>query len=314
MRVNKIIKLNGALLSFLVFAFQLGCSSMNKSVFTKEEQKKYQVDRLDVQGHRGARTVLPENSLPGFKYVLDLGVDTIELDMGVTKDNVVIVYHDQHINNVICQKKDGTKVPSGIPIRSLTLKEIKEFDCGSRVNPRFPRQTLIPGTEIPTLKEVFVLLKNSPNPHAKKIELNIETKSNPDDPSLQPEPAEYVRLVLELVKEYGLLDRTILQSFDHRTLAEAKLQAPEMRRAALFERRPRGDLVEATRQAHGNILSPNYRWLKKSDIDELRENGIPVIPWTANTPRSWRRLIEMGVDGIITDDPGPLMRMIGRIE
>lgn len=232
--------------------------------------------------------------------------------MGVTKDDVVIVYHDQHINNVICQKKEGTEVPSGIAVRSLTLNEIKELDCGSRINPRFPRQTLVPGAEIPTLREVFELLKNSKNPHAKTVELNIETKSNPSDPTLQPDPAQYVRLVLDLVKEYGLSDRTILQSFDHRTLAEAKKQAPAIRRAALFEHRPSGRLVEATRQAHGDILSPNHRWLKKSDVEDLHKNGIKVIPWTANTPSAWRRLIRMGVDGIITDDPEPLMRMIGR--
>ncbi len=264
---------------------------------------------FDVQGHRGARSVLPENSLPAFEYALRVGVSTLELDTGITKDGVVVVTHDQQINPTICQYKNGAKAKSGLLIHQLTLSEVKEFDCGSRANPRFKRQTLIPGTEIPTLREVFDMVAESSLPEAKRIHFNIETKSNPRKTGAQPSPEEFARLIIKLVDEYKLEERVILQSFDHRTLVAAHQQRPDLKLAALFHNNLT-DWVTPTLAAKASIVSPKHTNLNASEVAAIHAANLQVIPWTANTEKSWKKLIEMNVDGIITDDPEPLVKML----
>ena len=267
--------------------------------------------KLDIQGHRGARSVLPENTLAAFQYALEIGVDTLELDMGVSQDGVVVVLHDQRINPTICQYKNGQDVPEGLLVHQLSLAQIKEFDCGSRPNPRFENQRLVPGSEIPTLIEVFDLVKQSKLANAKTVLFNIETKSDPNAPLAQPEPREFVSAVIEIVREYGFENRVTLQSFDHRTLVVAKEIAPELRLAALFEDKP-DDWVEAADAAEADIVSPHFKLIDSNSVETMQEAGLAVIPWTANSKRQWERLIKMGVDGIITDDPEPLLKLLGR--
>lgn len=266
---------------------------------------------IDIQGHRGARAVLPENTIAAFTYALDVGVDTLELDTGVSKDGVVVVYHDQKINTALCQSKDGSPLPDGILIHSLTLEQIKQIDCGSKPNPRFPAQTLIPGTEIPTLAEVLELVAKSDLRQASTVRFNIETKSDPKQPDAQPEPEKFVRLLLDVIKQYRLENRVTLQSFDHRTLKEAQAQAPKIERSALYSER-QTDWVAAIKQSGAQVLSPNFRHINKKDVKQLHTAGFKVIPWTANTRGDWLTLIDMQVDGIITDDPKPLLELLGR--
>ena len=266
---------------------------------------------LDIQGHRGARAVWPENSLAAFQYALDIGVNTLEFDMGVSHDGVVVVTHDQHINPTICQYKDGREVPKDLLVHQLNLEQLKEFDCGSRLNPRFKNQQLVPGSEIPTLIEVFELVKNSDLASAKTVLFNIETKSDPNTPAAQPKPEEFVAAVVEVVREYGFENRVTLQSFDHRTLIAAKEIAPELRLAALFEDQP-DDWVEAADAAEADIVSPHFKLIDSKSVKTMHEAGLAVIPWTANSKRQWERLIKIGVDGIITDDPEPLLKLLGR--
>ena len=266
---------------------------------------------FDVQGHRGARTVLPENSLPAFEYALEIGVDTLELDTGVSKDGVVVVAHDQKINTTICQYKNGAKAEKDLWLHQLDLEQIKAFDCGSRVNPRFKKQQLIPNTEIPTLREVFELVQTSALPNAKTVLFNIETKSNPRYPKAQPEPTQFAELILELVAEFGLQDRVTIQSFDHRTLLATKEIAPEIGLAALY-RDNLSDWVTPTLAAGASIVSPKHTNLTAKEVEAIHAAGLKVIPWTANNEKAWRKLIDMNVDGIITDDPAPLLKMLGR--
>lgn len=268
--------------------------------------------QLDIQGHRGARAIYPENTLPGFLYALELGIQTLELDLGVTQDEVVVIYHDQTINPQFCQYVDGTQVAEGIAIHSLTFEQIKKFDCGSKGNERFPLQKIIPQTKIPSLDEFFEFILSQKNPHAQKVWFNIETKSHPDFPHYQPSPERFVALIHQIIDKHQVADRTIIQSFDHRTLKVSKELRPEIKTAALFYERPEGPLVEATKKAHGDILSPYYQWLTHEDVQNLRREKIPVIPWTANTQESWQKLIELGVDGIITDDPEGLLRFLDK--
>lgn len=266
---------------------------------------------IDVQGHRGARAVLPENSLPALEHALALGVDTLEFDTGVSKDGVVIVMHDQTINPVICQYKDGSEIENELWLHQLTLAQIKEFDCGSKRNPRFDKQALAPGTEIPTLAEVFEMVKHSSHPTANSVRFNIETKSNPDLPHAQSSAKEFVEAIATLVHQYGFESRVILQSFDPATLIAAKEFAPELQRSILLRHKP-DDWVEAAEAVDADIISPHHSVIDRGSVRAIQDAGLAVIPWTANSKRQWTRLIKLEVDGIITDDPEALLTYLER--
>jgi glycerophosphoryl diester phosphodiesterase len=255
-------------------------------------------DRVLVHGHRGARGVMPENTLPAFEYAIREGVDVLELDLAVTKDNVLVVSHDPLLNPAICKN-----APKGTPIRALTLAEVKQYDCGALKNPQFPRQTPVPGTKIPTLDEVFDLAKRG------SFEFNIETKSNPRRPELTPSPEEFARLVLEKIREHGLQRRVIVQSFDFRTLHAMKQLDPSIRLSALFSGQPKS-FVEVAREAGAGIVSPETNLVTKERVTEAHQAGLEVVPWTANTPEDWRRLIGAGVDAIISDYPADLISFL----
>jgi glycerophosphoryl diester phosphodiesterase len=180
--------------------------------------------RILVHGHRGARARRPENTLPAFRYAIEQGADVLEMDMAVTRDNVIVISHDPILQPPVCS---GTK-PSAV-IHELTLAEVRQWDCGAVQNPRFPTQQTVPGTRMPTLAEVFELAPLG------KFEYNIETKSFPDKPQYTPSPEVFARMVLEKVRQYKLESRVILQSFDFRTLVAMRKLAPEIRLSALTE-------------------------------------------------------------------------------
>jgi glycerophosphoryl diester phosphodiesterase len=255
---------------------------------------------IQVHGHRGARAVRPENTIPAFEYAIAAGVDVLELDMGVTRDNVVVVSHDPYLEPPVC-----TGPAPRAAIRQLTLAEIKQWDCGATRNPAFPRQQVVPGTRMPTLDEVFVLAPKG------KFEFNIETKIFAGRPELAPPPEEFARLVLEVVRKHRLESRVILQSFDFRTLIAMKKLAPEIRRSALYEGAPK-DFVQIAREAQAQIVSPRYPLVTAEQVRAAHAAGLTVIPWTANTPEDWNRLIAAGVDAIITDDPAGLTAHLKR--
>jgi glycerophosphoryl diester phosphodiesterase len=256
--------------------------------------------RILVHGHRGARAVLPENTIPAFEYAIRTGADVLELDLAVTKDNVLVVSHDPRINSSICS---GPK--EHVAIRDLTLAELGRYDCGAKRNPLFPKQKPVPGTRIPTLDEVFALVPRG------TFEFNIETKIFRNAPELTPSPEEFARLVLDSVRKHKLGKRIILQSFDFRTLHAMKKLAPGIRLSALYEGQPR-DFVEIAREAGADIVSPQFRLVTREQVGKAHAAGIQVVPWTANTPEEWQKLIEAGVDAIITDDPAELIRYLKR--
>ncbi|MGZ3743648.1 MAG: glycerophosphodiester phosphodiesterase [Pseudobdellovibrionaceae bacterium] len=273
-----------------------------------------QAKSIEVQGHRGARWVRPENTLPAFEYALQAGVDTVELDMLVTKDGQVVVHHDPTLNPDNCLDPQGKRIPEGISIRSLTLKELKAYDCGSLVNPRFPQQVVQPKTSIPTLEEVFEYVQKSKLPSAKKVLFNIETKSDESHPEYSPSPEEFVKLVLPIVKKHKLMGRVTLESFDARTLKVARKLEPHLPLSLLIEYRPKeaGALAKLLKENQAQIISPNYEWLTEQDVADIHKAGGRVIPWTPNTKKDWQSLIEKGVDGLITDNPKELLEMLKR--
>ena len=251
--------------------------------------------RILVHGHRGARAVLPENTLPAFEYAIKTGVDAIELDVAVTRDNVLVVSHDPVLNPRICLAPGGSSV-----IRELTLKELRRWDCGSLRNPLFPEQRLDPGARVPTLDEVLDLASRG------DFQFNIETKISPEKPRYTPPPEDFARLLLEAIERHKLQSRVIVQSFDFRTLHAIQRMAPEIRLAALYASWPR-DFVSISREAGASIVSPNYRLVTQKKVRTAHDAGLQVVPWTANKPKIWDRLIKAGVDGIITDDPAALI-------
>jgi glycerophosphoryl diester phosphodiesterase len=255
---------------------------------------------IQVHGHRGTRGMRPENTLPAFEYAIAAGVDALELDMAVTKDNVIVVSHDPLLHPPVCS---GPKPE--VAIHQLTLAEVREWDCGKVQNPAFPRQQAIPGTKMPTLDEVFALAPKG------KFLFNIETKIFADKPDLTPLPEEFVRLVLEKVRKYHLESRVILQSFDFRTLIAMKRMAPEIKLAALYEGMPK-DFTAIGKESGAQIVSPNYHLVTPEQVRAAHATGLEVLPWTPNKPEEWDALIQAGVDGIITDYPADLLAHLGR--
>lgn len=253
--------------------------------------------RILVHGHRGARAVRPENTMPAFEYAISAGVDVLELDLSVTKDDHLVVSHDAVLPEAICRHPRGSSVRT---IRQMTLAELRKWDCGGLRNPGFPKQQPVPNTPVPTLEEVLALAPRG------SFEFNIETKIEPDKPELTPGPEQFAKLLVDAIRRHKLESRVIIQSFDFRTLAAAARMAPEIRRSALYSGRPL-DLVGLTRGAPATISSPHYRLVSKEIVDRLHTASIQVVPWTANTVAEWDRLIGAGVDAIITDDPAALI-------
>ena len=262
-----------------------------------------------VHGHRGSRGTRPENTLPAFTEALRAGVDVLEMDMGVTKDGVIVISHEPGINPALCLGPGAAKLEKLIPFQTLTLREVKNYDCGKIPNPRFPGQVAVPGATIPTLDEMFTMVKNSTYPAAASVEFNIETKIFPYAPELSPAPAAFAKLVAQTVKRHGMEKRVMVQSFDVRTLREMKKIAPEIRTSQLtYESLV--DIVPALKSARVDIWSPNSEWITAESVKEAHAAGIPVAPWTLNDPAAWEKAIAAGVDAIITDYPAELIAFL----
>lgn len=261
---------------------------------------------IAVHGHRGSRGTVPENTLPAFEAALMAEADVLEMDLGVTRDGVVIVSHEPKVTPERCLAPEGKKLDKPVPIRSLTLAELKKYDCGTLLNPKFPQQIAVPGETMPTLAEVFAMVKASGYAAAAKAEFNIETKIFPYEPELSPAPAEFAKLVVDVVKKHGMEKRVMVQSFDMRTLKEIKKLAPAIRTSQLTYEELL-DFVPSLKSAGTDIWSPNYKWITVEAVKEAQAAGIKVAPWTINTAKEWDLAIAAGVDAIITDYPAALV-------
>ncbi len=269
-----------------------------------------EVSAMEVQGHRGARARVPENTIPAFQHALKAGVDVLELDLGVSRDGHVVVSHDLAISPTLCL------APGGKPIRGeplllsrLSLAEIQKYECGSLKQERFPLQTLVARTTIPTLDEVFAFVKKSAIRGAKTVRFNLETKLEPGRPNDTLGPDEFARKVLAVVRKHKMERRVVIQSFDFRTLREVKGLDSRLPVAALDERGLE-DPVKALQAIPAEIYSPYWQLLDEAKMKKLKGAGLRVIPWTANDSSAWDRLLALGVDGIITDDPEALINYL----
>ncbi|MDD2805158.1 MAG: glycerophosphodiester phosphodiesterase [Elusimicrobiales bacterium] len=262
-----------------------------------------------VHGHRGSRGTVPENTIPAFEAGLMAGVDVLELDLGVTKDNVVVISHEPNVTPERCLDPEGKKLEKPVPLRSLTLAELKKYDCGTLPHPKFPQQIPVPGERMPTLDEMFAMVEKSGYEAARRVEFNIETKIFPYDPAATPSPAEFARLVVDVVKKHGMEARTIVQSFDYRTLREVKKLEPAIRTSQLTEANL-VDIVPALKSVKADFWSPDFKWTTPEAVKEVQAAGMKVAPWTINTKKEWELAIQAGVDAIITDYPAALIEYL----
>lgn len=291
------------------------------------------VRTLDIQGHRGARGLAPENTLAAFAVALELGVTTLELDCAVTRDDVLVVSHDRALNPHLTRGPDGRWLEGRGPvIRALDYTELRRFDVGC-IDPasgyarRWPRQQPADGARIPRLTEVFELVRARGN---ENVRFNIETKLSPLAPREAPPPEAFARLLIETVRNAGLARRVAIQSLDWRTLAVVQREAPEIETVYLtcVSQRPanvrpegispwtaglvfrdHGSVPRMVKAAGGHAWSPYQGDLTREAVEEAHALGLRVIPWTVNRTGDMRRLIGWGVDGLITDYPDRLLRV-----
>ena len=285
---------------------------------------------MEIQGHRGARGLLPENTIPAFERAILLGVDVLELDLGMTRDGVPVVHHDRALDPDRTRDADGAWLaPPGPFLNTLDLATLSEFDVGraapgSRIAERFPEQVPRDGTRIPALAEVLALGRR---PGAGGIRFNIETKLTPLAPEESARPEEFARAVVGVLQSEGMVDRADLQSFDWRVLHAARKLAPGLSTVCLtaeqrwhdnilrgppgpspwtagLDIETFGGSVPRLVQAAGCAAwSPYYRDLTEETLAEARALGLRVVVWTVNEVDEMLALARLGVDGIITDYP-----------
>jgi glycerophosphoryl diester phosphodiesterase len=266
-----------------------------------------------VHGHRGSRATRPENTIPAFEYAIQHGADVLELDLAVTKDNVLVVSHNPFITpdypgERVCS---GPSVPEKTPIHTLTLAQLRQFDCGVNTLAAFPKQQAAPGTKIPTFDEVLDLAPQG------KFEFNVETKIFPNHPELTPSPEQFVKMIDDTVKRHHLQSRVILQSFDFRTLVAMKKLDPSIRLSALVGEAKYDSLMGITdsskdfvaigKSTGAQIISPAFQLVTPEKVAAAHAAGLQVVPYTVNKPEEWQKLADAKVDAIITDDPEALL-------
>lgn len=294
---------------------------------------------FDLQGHRGARGLMPENTLPAFAAALSIGVTTLEFDTGITKDDVVVIAHDRTLNPDIARGADGTYVTApGPAIRSLSLAELRTYDVGtlregSNYAKSFATQMRLPwAARIPTLGELADLVRKSGNA---TVRFNVETKLSPLSPAETVDPDTFATTLVAALRAEGIADRSTIQSFDWRTLKVVQRIAPEIPTVCLTIARGTNDNVQAGREGaspwlagldvddYGGsvprlvkaagcaVWSPFFRDLTAEALAEAKAQGLQVVVWTVNEPADLVRMIGLGVDGIISDYPDRLRTAMG---
>ena len=307
---------------------------------------KVNYDVFDLEAHRGGRDVRPENTLYSYAYAIELGATSIECDMQLTKDGQIVMSHNPILNSDITRDKNGNYIENNkYDIRLMTVDELKKFDVGV-MDPNCGEYYDLHGktqftydAKIPTLEELMQLIQSYGD---KNIILNIETKSYPDPASAgyknNADPKKFVEVFNNIVKKYDMEDRVVLQSFDWQTLIEMKKLNPNISTSALWQEQPswgrdseslrryekkkspwlggldikdyQGNPVKAAHAIGADIISPYYTEISKQDVDEAHSLGMKVVPWTVNNEKDMTMLLDMGVDGIISDKPWLLKQVL----
>lgn len=307
---------------------------------------KVNYDVFDLEAHRGGRDVRPENTLYSYAYAIELGATSIECDMQLTKDGQIVMSHNPILNSDTTRDENGNYIKNNkYDIRLMTVDELKKFDVGV-MDPNCGEYYDLHGktqftydAKIPILEELMQLIQSYGD---KNIVLNIETKSYPDPASAgyknNADPKKFVEVFNNIVKKYDMEDRVVLQSFDWQTLIEMKKLNPNISTSALWQEQPswghdseslrryekkkspwlggldikdyQGNPVKAAHAIGADIISPYYTKISKQDVDEAHSLGMKVVPWTVNNEKDMNMLLDMGVDGIISDKPWLLKQVL----
>lgn len=284
---------------------------------------------FDLVGHRGARGLVPENTLPAFATALSLGVTALEFDTAITKDGVIVISHDQALNPDITRDKAGKWLENPGPlIKSLTFDELQQYDVG-RLNPNtkyakaVPEQKAVDGTRIPKLADLFAMVKKSNN---EKVRFNIEIKVSPIKPGETLSPETSTKMVVELIRKEEMEGRVTIMSFDWRTLQAAQKIIPAIPTVYLsvqqrsfdniveykpegspwtagFQYKDHGSIPRMVKAAGGRIWSPYFGDLTEAKLKEAHGLSIKVVVWTVNEPVQIKKMLDLGVDGLSSDRP-----------
>jgi len=266
--------------------------------------------KIDIQGHRGCRGLLPENSLPAFEKAIDLGVHTLELDIVISKDEKVVVSHEPYMNPIICYDSKSRNISESLKtnynLYKMNYEDIKQFDCGSKFHPTYPNQEKLK-TYKPLLSEVFDLVKFKKS----DVKFNIEIKSEPEYYGIfTPQPKAYVKLILDNLKKQDMLHRVNLQSFDVAILEEIKRQSPKMKTALLIDENETIEDKLKELSYKPEIISPYFKLLSAESVKSYQSKSFQIIPWTINDEKDMKQMIDWQVDGIITDYPDLLIKLL----
>lgn len=293
-------------LAIIIMCIGLGGCSANK----QHAMKNNTAGAFDLQGHRGCRGLMPENTIPAMIKALELGVTTLEMDVSITKDSICVLSHEPFFNHEISIKADGSLVTEAeeksLNIFAMQYSMVKTFDVGLRAHPRFPEQQKMPAQK-PALSEVFDAVKkycaanNQPIPF-----FNVETKTvAATDHIFHPAPEVFVQLLMQEVMKAGLQSKVIIQSFDFRTLQVLHEKFPALQTAALIEEDDELTFAQQLKKLGfiPTIYSPAHKLVTALMVKQCHDMGIKLIPWTVNDIATAQSLKALGVDGLITDYP-----------
>jgi glycerophosphoryl diester phosphodiesterase len=297
---------------------------------------------IDLQGHRGARGLAPENTLAAFLAALGVGVTTLETDLALTADDRLVLSHEPVLSPALTRTADGRWLPGdGPPIRTLKASDLVAYDLG-RLDPShayarsWPQQRPADGERLPTLEQLFALGRTAVTPSGHPVRFNIETKLTPGSAVPTASAEEFARAVVRETSAAGMTERVTVQSFDWRSLRALQRIAPTIRtvcltiessgmntvredasgaspwHAGLRRADYGGSLPRTVRAAGCAAWSPFWRNLTAELVTEARDLGLAVIPWTVNEPSDIERMLDIGVDGLITDYPDRARAVLDR--
>lgn len=264
--------------------------------------------KFDLQGNRGARGIMPENTIPSMLKALDLGVNTLLMNTVISKDRMVVLSQEPYFNSEISLKPNGKPISleeqKKFNIFKMNYAEVRKYDVGSKLHSRFPGQQKYKAHK-PLLEETidsveaYVKLNRLAKPN-----YSIETKMIPKgDLEFQPEPGEFVELIMDIVKKKKLQKRVTIQSFDIRTLQYLHDHYPKIKTALMIDEKEDFENNIAALGFKPTVYSPYSVLVGKGLVDRCHEAGVKIIPWTVNSTKDMRYLINLGVDGLVTDYP-----------
>ncbi|MFX1708144.1 glycerophosphodiester phosphodiesterase family protein [Chitinophaga sp. CC14] len=271
---------------------------------------------IDVQAHRGGMALMPENTIPAMINAVKLGARTLELDCIITADQQVVVSHDAYMSAEFMRKPDGSDISKaeekGLALYKMSYDSIRKYDAGTKPHPRFPQQEKMMVhrpllTDLVDSVEAYVKTH-----HLKPVFYNMETKSAPDgDGIYNPGPAEFVARVMEVINRKKIMERVTIQSFDIRTLQELHKTYPAQKTALLIGNKDSFNVNLEKLGFTPTIYSPYHLLVTPALVKEAHDKKVAVIPWTVDDEGDFKKLISWGVDGIISNAPDKLVKLVG---